>query len=143
MNIKIKRFDKELPLPKHQTGGAAAFDLAASKTMQIAAHQVAYVPVNVAIATPEGHFLLLAARSSLHKRGLLLANGIGVGDPDFSGNEDQYVAALLNFTDAPVTVERGDRLMQGMFVAVTQFDWEEVNEMPNKTRGGFGTTGIK
>jgi dUTP pyrophosphatase len=143
MNIKIKRFDKELPLPKHQTGGAAAFDLAASKTMEIAPHQVAYVPVNVAIATPEGHFLLLAARSSLHKRGLLLANGIGVGDPDFSGNEDQYVAALLNFTDAPVTVERGDRLMQGMFIAVTQFDWEEVDEMPNKTRGGFGTTGNK
>jgi dUTP pyrophosphatase len=140
MNIKIKRFDKELPLPKRQTEGAAAFDLPARDTITIAPHAVGYIPLNVAIETPAEHFLMVVARSSTHKKGLMLANGIGVGDPDFSGDNDEYFAAVLNFTDAPVTVQRGDRIAQGMFIKVTHPEWEEVDEMPNKTRGGFGTT---
>jgi len=105
---------------------------------------VGYVPLNVAIATPEAHFLLIAARSSTHKKGLMLANGIAVGDPDFCGDEDEYNAAVLNFTDAPVTVERGDRIVQGMFVPVAGFSWNEVETMgEHKSRGAFGTTGGK
>lgn len=143
MKIKIKRFDKDLALPKRATEGAAAFDLMARATVTIPPRQVGYVPLNVAVLTPPGHFLLIAARGSTHKNGLMLANGIGVGDPDFSGDGDEYSAAMLNITEAPVTVARGDRIAQGMFVPVAQFEWEEVEAMPNKTRGGFGSTGRK
>ena len=116
MKIKIKRFDKELPLPEYKTAGAAGFDLAAKETMTIAPHAVAYVPLNVAVETPADHFLLIATRGSTHKRGLMLANSVGIGDADFCGNDDQYMAALLNFTDAPVVVQRGDRIAQGIFI---------------------------
>jgi deoxyuridine 5'-triphosphate nucleotidohydrolase len=145
MTIRIKRFDKDLPLPKRQTEGAAAFDLIARETVTIAPHAVGYVPLNVAIETPSGHFLMLAARSSTHKKGLMPANGFGIIDPDFSGDSDEIKTALYNFTDAPVVVERGERIAQAMFVAVAftgeMGAWEEVDTMPNKTRGGFGTTG--
>ena len=130
-------------MPKRQTGGAAAFDIVARETTEILPRQVGYVPLNVAIGTPAGHFLLIAARSSTHKKGLMLANGIGVGDPDFSGDDDQYCAAMLNFTDAPVTVRRGDRIVQGMFIKVADFSWGEVEKMERATRGGFGSTGQK
>jgi dUTP pyrophosphatase len=143
MKIHIKRFDKDLPLPKRQTEGAAAFDLVARETITIPPHQVGYAPLNIAVETPAEHFLLIAARSSLHKKGLMMANGIGVGDPDFSGNEDEYKAALLNFTDKPIIVERGDRIAQGMFVKFVPSEWDEVDELKNKTRGGFGSTGSK
>ena len=143
MNIKIKRFDKTLPLPEYKTAGAAGFDLAASETMTIAPHEVAYVPLNVAVETPPDHFLLIAARGSTHKRGLMLANGVGIGDADFCGDDDQYLAALLNFTDQPVKVERGDRIAQGIFIPFTRGTWIEVDAMPHKTRGGFGSTGKK
>ena len=141
--VRIKRIDKSLPLPEYQTSGAAWFDLAARERVVIPAHKVAYVPLNVAIAPPTGHFLLLAARSSLQKRGLTMANGVGIGDADFSGNEDEYRAALRNFTDSDVVVERGDRIVQGLFIPVTHVDFVEVEEMDKKTRGGFGSTGVQ
>lgn len=143
MNIKIKRFDKELPLPQRQTVGAAAFDLTARETVTIEPNKVGYVPLNVAIETPADHFLMVAARSSTHKKGLMMANGVGIIDPDYSGNEDEIKAAYYNFTAAPVTVEKGERVAQGTFVKISHPEWEEVGEMPNKTRGGFGTTGNK
>jgi dUTP pyrophosphatase len=143
MNIKIKRFDKELPLPKRQTEGAAAFDLTAREEVTIEGGKIGYVLLNVAIETPADHFLMVAARSSTHKKGLMMANGVGIVDPDYSGNEDELKAAFYNFTAAPVIVEKGERIAQGTFVKITYPEWNEVDEMPNKTRGGFGTTGNK
>jgi len=141
MKIRIKRFEKDLPLPKYQTEGAAGFDLAARTTVTIPARAVGYVPLNVAVETPPDHFLLVATRGSTHKRGLMLANSVGIGDSDFCGDNDEYQAALFNFTDSPVTVERGDRIAQGIFIPFSRGEWEEVEHMQSKTRGGFGSTG--
>jgi dUTP pyrophosphatase len=143
MNAKIKRFDRELPLPKRQTEGAAAFDLTARIEVTIAPGTIGYIPLNVAIETPADHFLLVAARSGTHKRGLMMANGIGIIDPDYSGNEDELKAAYYNFSTSPVLIEKGERIAQGTFVKISHPEWEEVSDMPNKTRGGFGTTGSK
>ena len=143
MDIKIKRFNKDLPLPKRQTEGAAAFDLTARETVTITPGAIGYVPLNVAIETPADHFLLIAARSGTHKKGIMMANGIGIIDPDYSGNEDEIKAAYFNFSAAPVIVEKGERIAQGTFVNISHPDWNETDEMPNKTRGGFGTTGAK
>lgn len=141
MKIKLKRFDASLRMPEYKTGGAAAFDLPARETVTIPARGIGYVPLNVAIEIPKDHFLLIAARSSTHKKGLMMANGIGIIDPDFSGNEDEIRAACYNFTDAPVIVEQGERIAQGLFVATVRAEWDEVVSLENETRGGFGTTG--
>lgn len=141
MKIRIKRFEKDLPLPKYHTDGAAGFDLTARATTTIAPGAIEYVPLNVAVETPPDHFLLIAARGSTHKRGLMLANSVGIGDADYCGDEDEYKAALWNFTGAPVVVERGDRIAQGIFIPFTRGEWEEVEKMDAKTRGGFGSTG--
>jgi dUTP pyrophosphatase len=141
MRIKIKRFDKNLPLPEHKTKLAAAFDLCARTSVVIKPKAVGYVPLNVAIETPEGHFLLLAARSSTHKKGLMIANGIGIVDPDFSGDSDESQAIMYNFMNKPVKIEKGDRIMQGIFIKKEIFLWNEVEKMGNKTRGGIGSTG--
>ena len=143
MRIKIKRFDKNLPLPKYHSDGAAAFDLTARETIEIPAGEIGYVPLNVAIDTPKEYFLLVAARSSTHKKGLILANGIGIGDPDFCGDNDEYTAIYYNFTDKPITVERGERIAQGMFVKFERAKWEEIDKLGHKTRGGIGSTGEK
>ena len=118
MQIRIKRIDKTLPLPQYQTAGAVAFDFVSRETTTIPPRKTGYVPLNVCIGTPAGYMLLLAARSSLHKKGLMLANGVGVGDQDFCGNSDEYKAAVYNFTDLPVTVARGERVEQGKLVPI-------------------------
>ncbi|MCD8484858.1 dUTP diphosphatase [Candidatus Woesebacteria bacterium] len=139
--LKIKLFDSTLPVPEYQTNGAVAFDLYARETTVIPSGAVAKVPLNVAIELPEGHWALLAARSSLHKKSLQLANGIGVGDADFCGDNDEYQAALRNFSTQDVTVEKGERIVQMIILPYARVDIDVVESLGNDDRGGFGSTG--
>jgi dUTP pyrophosphatase len=69
------------------------------------------------------------------------ANGVGVVDADYCGPADEIKIQLLNITDAPVQVRRGDRLAQGIVLPCPRIEWEELDEMRVPTRGGFGSTG--
>lgn len=142
MKVSIKRFDTELPLPAYKTAGAVAMDCAAREDVSILPQTTGYVPLNVAIQPPSGHFVLLAPRSSLHKRGLWMANSVGIGDEDFSGDEDEYTAALYNTTSEAVEVKKGDRLVQLLVLPFERVEWEEVDTLTVPNRGGFGTTGV-
>jgi dUTP pyrophosphatase len=141
MKVPAKRIDPSLPLPVYKTNGAAAMDCIARIDVAIDSHTVGLVPLNVALKPPTGHFVLLVARSSLHKRGLMMANGVGIGDEDFSGNADEYQAALYNFTDAPIEIKQGDRIVQMLILPFDRVVWDEVDSLGGPDRGGFGSTG--
>jgi len=143
MKIKIKRFDKTLPLPVHKTNGAVAADLYSRLDFTIKPKEIAYVPMNVAIEIPDGYFILQTARSSTHKLGLMAINGVAIFDRDYCGDNDEYHFAAYNFTDKPVTIEKGTRLCQILLIKCDDFDFDEVDIMNNPSRGGFGTTGVK
>lgn len=142
MKVLVRRTDKELLLPEYKTSGAAAMDCAVREDVEIPAKSVAMVPLNIALKPPSGHFVLLVARSSLHKRGLMMANGIGIGDEDYSGNNDEYQAALYNFSDTTVSLKRGERIVQMLILPFDRVVWEEVDSLGGPDRKGFGTTGI-
>ena len=142
MKLKIKRFDETLPLPAYKTDKAAALDLYARVDVAISPGKIGYVPLNIALELPENYWALLAARSSLHKRGLMMANGIGVGDEDYCGDNDEYRAVLFNFTDQEVTVKKGERIVQLIILSREKVEVEGVIELNNNDRGGFGSTGI-
>lgn len=139
--VKIKQFDPSLPFPAYQSPRAAAFDLVARVSVEIKPGQVERVPLNVAIQVPPNHWVLLAARSSLYKKGLTMINGIGIGDEDFAGNDDEYQAALQNFTTEPVTVQKGDRIAQAIVLPREQMELVAVSQLDQPNRGGFGSTG--
>lgn len=141
MKVKIKLFDKSLPLPEYKTSGAAAMDLYAREEVQILPHQVLLVPLNIALQLPADYYVQISARSSLHKKGLMLANGIGIGDSDYCGDGDEYLAALYNFSDKPVTVQRGERIVQMIVLKRERIEFEELAKFTDKDRGGFGSTG--
>jgi dUTP pyrophosphatase len=48
---------------------------------------------------------------------------------------------VYNFSDTEVIIERGERIAQGIFVRIETAEWNEIEKMNNKDRGGFGTTG--
>ena len=141
IEVGIKRFDTTLPLPAYQTTGSVGIDLYARVATVIPAKSIALVPLNVALQLPEGTWGLLAARSSLCKKGLLLANGIGVADYDYRGDNNEYQAVLLNVTEQDVTVDKGERIVQ---LIVTTYDRVAFTEKAHFTavdRGAFGSTG--
>jgi dUTP pyrophosphatase len=88
--------------------------------------------------------LMVTLRSSTpRKRSLLIPHGVGVIDQDYCGEGDEVKIQVYNFTSKPVTVERGDRIAQGIFVRVDTAQWSEVDRIESKTRGGFGSTGTE
>ena len=142
MDVKIKRLNPEVVLPKYQTQESAGFDIAANVDMMVPAGQVAKIPTGLVIEAPKGHFLLIAARSSLPmKKGLMMANGIGVVDPDYAGPSDQVHILVYNFTKNDVQVTKGERLAQGIFLQFEQAQLIEVNQIRESDRGGIGSTG--
>ena len=141
MKVRIKRIDKEIPLPIYQTSGSVGFDISAREDTIIAPKNVALIPGNIVVATPPGYMLLLALRSSTpKKKGLHKPHGIGVVDQDYCGDADEVKVQVYNPGEKEVKVEKGERIAQGIFVKVDKFEWEEVEQMGN-SRGGFGSTG--
>jgi dUTP pyrophosphatase len=142
MHVSIQRVDTSLPLPKYQSSGAVGFDLITRETTTIKPGEIGLVPGNVIVRVPEGYALLIVPRSSLPRRkGLVCPHSIGVIDQDYHGEGDELLVQVQNVSDQPVTVERGERIAQGIFVKVEQAQWQEVDSHGKATRGGFGSTG--
>ena len=131
-----------MSLPTYGTKDSAGFDLAAAHDLVVAPGQITLVRTGLVIEVPTGYFLAIVARSSTPlKRGLIVANGVGVIDPDYSGPNDEVMIQVMNVTDSDVTIIRGDRLAQGIVLPAPRVLWEEVSEIREATRGGFGSTG--
>jgi dUTP pyrophosphatase len=142
MRLKITRLDPTVLLPRYGTTEAAGFDLAASHDLRVAPGQIALVRTGLVIEVPAGYFLAILARSSTPlKRGLMVANGVGVIDPDYAGPTDEIMIQVLNVSAAEVAVTRGDRLAQGILLPANRVSWEEVDQIRPNARGGFGATG--
>ena len=141
--VRIRRLRASAALPEYQTAGAAGFDLAASDDVTVAPGAIALVPTGLVVETPPGYFLGIFARSSTPlKRGLMVANGVGVVDADYCGLRDEVKIAVLNFTGTAVDIKAGDRIAQGLFIPVARAQWREVQEdLREGSRGGFGATG--
>jgi dUTP pyrophosphatase len=140
--VRIRRLRDSVALPSYESAGAAGFDLAATDDLVIPPGQVRLIPTGLVVEVPSGMFLGIFARSSTPlKRGLMVANGVGVVDPDYCGPADEVKIAVVNFTAEPVQVRAGDRIAQGIFLPATRVQWEEVRELRTDSRGGFGSTG--
>jgi dUTP pyrophosphatase len=142
MKVCIQRIDKDLPLPRYETEGSVGFDFLAREDTVILPKTVALIPGNVVVEVPSNYMLLVSLRSSTpRKKGLLMPHGIGVIDHDYCGPQDEIKIQVYNFTDSPVTIARGEKIAQGIFVHIDKFEWEEVERIREESRGGFGSTG--
>ena len=133
--------DKRL-LPKRETAHAAGYDLKAAETVVIEAGEITLVPTGVKAYMQPTEVLYLYDRSSNpRKKGLVLINSVGVIDGDYYGNaanEGHIFAQMKNITDALVTVEAGERIVQAVFAPFLIADGDEAT---GQRTGGFGSTG--
>lgn len=129
-------------LPKRETAHAAGYDLKASKEITIEPNQIELVPTGVKTYMLPDEVLYLFDRSSNpRKRGLVLINSVGVIDHDYynnPSNEGHIMAQFKNITDEPVTIHKGDRIVQAVFAKYFVTDDDNAN---GERTGGFGSTG--
>jgi dUTP pyrophosphatase len=141
--VRIRRLTPSAILPPYQSAGAAGFDLAASEDISIDPGGVKLVPTGLVIEVPETMFLGIFARSSTPlKRGLMVANGVGVVDPDYCGPDDEVKIEVYNFTQQVVHVRAGDRIAQGILIPAVRVEWDERDALKSESRGGFGATDV-
>lgn len=142
MKIRIRRLDPDVPLPAYHSEGAAAFDIASREAVVVAPGEVRLVGTGLVVEVPRGHFLAVVARSSLPiRKGLLVANAIGIVDSDYCGEQDEVRVEVYNFTARSVGIARGERIAQGLILPAVRVEWEEAGQAASPSRGGFGSTG--
>lgn len=121
--------------PKRKTKGSAGYDFVAPETVEIPAHGMLRFDSGVKVLMRDGYVFQLYIRSSLGKKGISLINAVGIIDSDF---HDSMQALLINYSDEPYTIYKGDRYMQGIFTRYFTTDDDNVEEI---RKGGIGSTG--
>lgn len=146
IDVKIKLL-RSTVMPEYATDGSAALDLRAaldSGSIIIAPGERAMIPTGIAISPSRRDVVaIVAARSGLAcKKGITLANGIGVIDSDYRG---EICVTLYNSSSVEFEVSDGDRIAQLMFMPVMQARLIPTQELDETERGegGFGSTGVK
>lgn len=146
MEIKVKKLNERAILPTYGSEDAACADLYAiidtpTKSVEIKPHETYFVSTGISMEIPKGYVGLIYPRSGLScKRGLSLANCVGVIDSDYRG---EIKVALVNHSNEICKIEDAERCSQIAFQPSMKWDFHQVDELSDTERGegGFGSTG--
>ena len=137
--------NSNINLPVRKTKYSAGYDIEAAEDTVIPSFKKGMKPTLVKTGIKaymgEDEVLILANRSSNPgKKGLILANSIGVIDSDYYGNPDNdghIMFAFYNIKDEDIEIKKGDAIGQGIFqkFLITDNDVSQVQRT-----GGFGST---
>ena len=147
VEVKIKFLDNntEKKLPFYATEGSAGMDLTACIEEDIVLRPLerALVPTGIAIKLPgSGYGAFVYARSGLAiKKGITLANCVGVIDSDYTG---EIKVGLINLSNEEYVVKNGERIAQLVIMPVCKAQLVPTDELEKTERGagGFGSTGM-
>lgn len=128
----------EVTLPSRATAKSAGYDFCALEDVTIKAGEIKLVPTGVKAYMHSNEMLVLANRSSNPKKGLILANGIGIIDADYysNANNDGHIFFAFHAIK-DVEIKAGDKIGQGYFTYYLTADRD--NATAQRT-GGFGST---
>lgn len=143
--MKYKKLTDTAIAPHRATQEAAGYDLFANNDEPISIGPFCTEKIGTGIAAeiPKNMFGAIFPRSGLAtKRGLCLANCVGVVDSDYRG---EIIVPLHNDTPRIQTVAPHERIAQLVFITYGTATWEEVEELEETERGngGFGSTGVQ
>ena len=133
------------PLPGYATESAAGLDVRAANAEPIVLAPLgrAVVPTGLFLEIPAGYEVQVRPRSGLAaKKGITVLNAPGTIDADYRG---EVCVILVNLSDTPFTIERGERIAQLVLARHEVIEWEETERLEESARGegGFGSTGTK
>lgn len=144
MELKIKKVDPEIPLPKYQHGKEdAGMDLRAAEKAFLDSREYKLIKTGIKVAIPHGYAGFIYPRSGLAlKKGVTVLNADGVIDPGYRG---EIGVILINHGQEGFEVQKYDRIAQFILHPVSRVEWQEVQDLTESERGtgGFGHSGRK
>lgn len=137
--------DKGINLPIRKTKYSAGYDIESAEDVVIPSFKKGMAPTFVKTGIKaymeDDEVLLLYNRSSNpKKKGLILANSVGVIDKDYYGNPDNdghIMLAFYNVKEEDTVIKKGEAIGQAIFqkYLITDDDNAQGERM-----GGFGST---
>ena len=137
--------DKGINIPVRKTKYSAGYDIEAAEDIVIPSFKKGTNPILIKTGLKaymqDDEMLLLYNRSSNpKKKGLILANSVGVVDKDYYGNQDNdghIMFAFYNIKDEDVEIKKGEAIGQAIFQKYLVTDNDEAE---GERVGGFGST---
>ncbi len=141
----IKEYqDKGINLPVRKTKYSAGYDVEAAEDIVIPSFKKGIkptlIPTGLKAYCMEDEYYMLVNRSSGPKKGLVMANGIGIIDHDYynnQSNEGHFYFQYFNMKDEDVTIHKGDIIGQVIFQKYLMVDGDHAE---GQRTGGFGST---
>lgn len=139
--------DKDIHIPVRKTKYSAGYDVEAAIDVIIPAFKPGVkptlIPTGLKAYCQNDEFYMLVNRSSGPKKGLVMANSIGIIDADYYENETNdghFFFQYFNVSDHDIEIKKGDCIGQVIFQKYLIVD----NDCAEGTRtGGFGSTNLK
>jgi dUTP pyrophosphatase len=149
-SLYVHKLDPRARLPETTNKFAVGLDVFAflltesGRPTSRVIHQrgVTTVPTGIVVRPSEGHFIQVCSRSSLAKKGIMVATAPGIVDPDYSG---ELVILLFNGGFETHYVAHEHRIAQLLLTPITRCNIvEDADKPPPIGRGetGFGSTGL-
>ncbi len=136
--------DKGITLPVRKTKHSAGYDIAAAEDVVIPSYKPGIkptlIPTGLKAYCMEDEYFMLVNRSSGPKKGLLMANSIGIIDSDYYGNVDNdghFYFQYWNVSDHDLEIKKGDIIGQVIFQKFLITDDDKAEGIRT---GGFGST---
>ena len=124
MQIKIKKLKDEVKIPKYGHPGDVGLDLFSMEDFIVKPGEHCRIFHGFALEFPEGYAAIIKDKSSISKAGLHALGG--VFDAGFRG---EYNTHLVNLSDKPYTIEKGDKVSQLLILPVAIVELEETEEI--------------
>ena len=137
--------NKGINLPVRKTANSAGYDVEAAEDTIIPAFKPGQKPTLIktglkAYCEPDEFYMLCNRSSNPGKRGLVMANSVGIIDSDYYENEDNdghFMFAFYNFFDHDIEIKKGDVIGQAIFMKYLKVDDDNAT---GTRKGGFGST---
>lgn len=136
--------NKDIHLPVRKTKNSAGYDVEAASDIVIEPYKngmkPTLIPTGLKAYCQDDEYYILVNRSSGPKKGLVMANSIGIIDADYYGNESNdghFYFQYWNFGDKPLEIKKGDVIGQVIFQKYLTVDDDNATGMRT---GGFGST---
>lgn len=138
-NIKIV-LEEGAYLPEKAYRADAGYDLRTPNRVVLRRHDSISIDTGVHIDIPNGWYGKLESKSGLNVKHDIVCLG-GTIDSGYTGS---IVVKLYNLGDEDHVFERGNKIVQIIFMRCGNFSIDQVNNLEETDRGndGFGSTGI-
>lgn len=141
VKIRIKYFYNDIEKLQYIDGKSDWIDLRAAEDVEMKAGEFRLIPLGIAMELPKGYEAHVIPRSSTFKNfGIIQTNSMGLIDESYCGDNDQWFMPALAMRDTKIC--KNDRICQFRIMEhQPQLEFESVNTLGHKDRGGLGSTG--